>query len=305
MASSTDLSATRTVGTLQVRVHTTHDEPRPPSLTTPLLPCLQFCSFACFLIGIACVVLQEWVRGAIIAAPLAAPHELTRPPVASSAWRSDLVHWCRGRHRPCHEVRSYARHRPLCHRRPTRWFRAHVPPRTPVDPFAERALTALTLPPRTHRWLRGLYAYTLLAWLTSGVAVLQLAHLATRDPAHVAGWAVWLATALAALPAAVLSSTLHVLKYWHGAPSEFTSPLVEAEAPAAGGWNTLAGVNLTPRPSSGAAASAPRSIWPPPPGAGTASRGLAELEAGRGAEWHNTGLSNADTAVWPPPGRVA
>jgi hypothetical protein len=125
----------------------------------------------------------------------------------------------------------------------------------------------------------------------------QLALLATHHPDNIAGWALWLPTGIAALPAAVLSSTLHILRYWRGAKlaTEFTSPLVDSQ-PSAGAWDPVPTprVNLAPRTEHGTSSHPSKPVWPPPP-EGTAPNTGADMEAG--ATDAVKGL-----AVWPPPG---
>lgn len=148
------------------------------------------------------------------------------------------------------------------------------------------------------KWLRALRAFTLLAWLTTALAIVQLALLAACTPDDIAGWALWLPTCIAALPAALLSSTLHILKYWRGSPlvTEFTSPLVNSQPPA-GAWDPapMPRVNLAPRTKGGTPSHESKPVWPPPSEGTAAHTPGADMEAG---------ATNAakDSVVWPPPG---
>ena len=61
-------------------------------------------------------------------------------------------------------------------------------------------------------WHRALVVYTLSAWLALAFTVWQIANLALHDPANVIAWIMWLASAVFAVPAAFLSTTLHAVR---------------------------------------------------------------------------------------------
>lgn len=217
-----------------------------------LLP--QVCALVCFVIGvITCAVLKDWVSGGPRALhPAACQHMEMLSPIEGSPLTCLLL-----------------------------------------SQFG--ILTLLTgcagVLGLASKWSRALRAFMLLAWLTTGLAIVQLALLGTRHPDNIAGWAVWLPTAVAALPAAVLSSTLHILKYWKGSSlkADFTSPLVDSQ-PSQGAWDPapMPRVNLSPR-----AADSSKPIWPPPGSAATTPGSDMEADAAKGP------------GVWPPPGAVS
>jgi|EP00908_Phaeocystis_cordata_P012373 hypothetical protein len=111
-------------------------------------------------------------------------------------------------------------------------------------------------------WHRMLQIYTGCAWLTTGFCVLNIALLATGPApgAQLAGWAFWICCSAVAVPAAVLSSTMHLLRVWHEPlVTEQTAPLVEAEPPPS---LPVLGGGLSSRTAH--AAPPQRPVWPPP-----------------------------------------
>ena len=68
-------------------------------------------------------------------------------------------------------------------------------------------------------WHRALVVYTLSAWLALAFTVWQIANLALHDPANVIAWIMWLASAVFAVPAAFLSTTLHAVRVWRSRAS--------------------------------------------------------------------------------------
>ena len=134
-------------------------------------------------------------------------------------------------------------------------------------------------------WYRGLVLFTLIAWGTLVLCGIEIAMLVAH-PDNVFGWLIWISCSLFALPAAVLSSTLHLLAgaphrrlcphpcprtrtrpcpraVWKPQPmvTEHTAPLVDPEAQG------VAPTMATPRPVADALpGTAPsRPVWPPPP----------------------------------------
>ncbi len=105
-----------------------------------------------------------------------------------------------------------------------------------------------------------LLAYTAFAWATVALAAVEIAQLVSH-PADPLGWLVWLATAIAALPAAVLSSTLHVLDVWprSAVVSEHAAPLVGSQESA----GLQAVLDYPKRPSTLSSPPPPRPVWPP------------------------------------------
>ncbi len=153
-------------------------------------------------------------------------------------------------------------------------------------------------------WKRLLVIFTLLAWATSIAGVARIVTLAMHPPPNPIPWIIWPCTLAAALPAAILSSTLvrhdpprsraprppppptphpphppsqHLLRAWSSSRGEdHTAPLVDpAAAPAAGAL-----------PPAQAGVPAPRPVWPPQNAAEGASQ--------------DTGAQQP-VNLWPPP----
>lgn len=110
-------------------------------------------------------------------------------------------------------------------------------------------------------WHRALVLFTGFAWVTTAFCAINLALLGTQHPDDVIGWILWLFCSAAALPAAVLSSTMHLLRVWRtGAVTEQTAPLVDPVAPSLPTLPPADEAHAGVRPSN-----APqRPIWPPP-----------------------------------------
>ena len=86
-------------------------------------------------------------------------------------------------------------------------------------------------------WYRALVTFTLLAWAVALIALIQLVLLIVDCVHHSCQgnpvpWIIWLAAMLTAAPAAVLSSTMHILRVWQSAPlvTDTSEPLVTADA---------------------------------------------------------------------------
>ena len=101
-------------------------------------------------------------------------------------------------------------------------------------------------------WHKALMVFTTSSWLTTAFCALNLTLLATNNGGGgIGGWVLWVCCSAVALPAAVLSSTMHLLRVWRTAPdralaSEQNAPLVDDQQ------------SSLPAPQSG------RPIWPPP-----------------------------------------
>ena len=82
-------------------------------------------------------------------------------------------------------------------------------------------------------WHRALMSFTLLSWLVALSAFASLLRLALSRPIQTnpLPWVSWLANLLLALPAAVLASTMHILRVWK------PSPMVTGVASAPGHWS--------------------------------------------------------------------
>jgi hypothetical protein len=108
----------------------------------------------------------------------------------------------------------------------------------------------------TFDWHRGLVAFTVAAWANLVLCTVQIIMLVAH-PVNPIGWVTWIICSCLALPAAVLSSTLHLLKVWQKPiVSEHTAPLVDPASEE----------SAQPRHAPTQAAPPPqRSVWPPPP----------------------------------------
>lgn len=169
-------------------------------------------------------------------------------------------------------------------------------------------------------WYRALVTFTLLAWAVALIALIQLVLLIVDCVHHSCQgnpvpWIIWLAAMLTAAPAAVLSSTMHILRVWQSAPlvTDTSEPLVTADAAVA----------PIPMPNLHAAAAASRqgpAVWPPPApgaavtsGAGLSSSDLQAAARVAGAAHSGTGAFSANdlaaaakvgmaaASTWPPP----
>jgi len=108
-------------------------------------------------------------------------------------------------------------------------------------------------------WYRALVTFTAASWLAVLLGVIGFTQLCVTRPVQVSPfpWLLWSAMLLVALPASVLSSTLHILKVWRPQPmvSDTTAPLVTAAETG----------DLPPAdapPTEPDAVSRP--VWPPP-----------------------------------------
>ena len=124
-------------------------------------------------------------------------------------------------------------------------------------------------------WHRALVLFTMLSFATSVLAIGTFVDFASKGETNPIPWIFWVIIALAAVPAAVLSSTMHLLRVWTSAPlvTDQTAPLVDPVAA-----------------SSGAAARYQRV---------STKSGGPPME-NRHLDGHNT-TSTASRPVWPPP----
>ena len=119
-------------------------------------------------------------------------------------------------------------------------------------------------------WYRALKSFTMLTWVISIVSITKVVLLIVDCVKNEGcqdnpfAWVVWLLCTLTSLPAAVLSSTMHLLRVWMQPPAitETSEPLVpttehDSETPVL--------------PVIAPGATRPP-IWPPPGAAGGASR---------------------------------
>jgi len=141
---------------------------------------------------------------------------------------------------------------------------------------------------------------------------IQHARLCTRryvlnSSADAFKWTMWVITGCFALPAALLSTTMHVLRVWRGPrpledDNQHRAPLVDAAA-------DVGQIDAAPAPPPPG-----RPVWPPP--AGHAGLGADLLATGRVASAAQSGdysqlsardlaaasrTANAAAVVWPPP----
>eukprot|EP00322_Chrysochromulina_rotalis_P015551 CAMPEP_0115865764 /NCGR_PEP_ID=MMETSP0287-20121206/19892_1 /TAXON_ID=412157 /ORGANISM="Chrysochromulina rotalis, Strain UIO044" /LENGTH=228 /DNA_ID=CAMNT_0003320291 /DNA_START=40 /DNA_END=726 /DNA_ORIENTATION=+ len=163
-------------------------------------------------------------------------------------------------------------------------------------------------------WHRGLVLFTLMSWtlvLMAGILIMQLVLDHNQDPVK---WTVWLLIALASLPAATLSSTMHLLRVWRGPrpPTEDQqrAPLVDEAADWGPGPGAGQCTGQPPQPSPPA-----RPIWPPPSdrplGLGgdllATGRVAAAAQSGDFSQVRATDVAAASrtamkaTSTWPPP----
>lgn len=138
---------------------------------------------------------------------------------------------------------------------------------------------------------RTLWTFTILSWLVSIFSVAAIVvHVINRE-LNPLQWTFWLVHSMTALPAAIFSTMMHVLRVWSGPRPlvEQRAPLVPAEVPPAGeaGAAALAAAVASECP-----------IWPPP--------NAASLTLG--SDLLATAPAASDRAVarpvWPPPARA-
>ena len=156
-------------------------------------------------------------------------------------------------------------------------------------------------------WHKALMVFTTSSWVTTAFCALNLTLLATNNGGGgIGGWVLWLCCSAGALPASVLSSTMHLLRVWRTAPdrtlaSEQNAPLVEDQQSSL----------PAPQPAVGVRRAAPqRPIWPPPNTPASALSGAANAFAGDAselmAELHADDVDGAlrvgaaASKVWPP-----
>ena len=163
-------------------------------------------------------------------------------------------------------------------------------------------------------WHRMLQIYTLCAWVTTGFCALNLALLVTKHPGDLGGWFLWIACSMAAVPAAVLSTTMHLLRVWHEPlVTEQTAPLVEEPQPSLPA--PAPGLNCRTAHTTAHTTAPQRPVWPP---LGTPASALSRSDvagaANVGYAIHTgdaSGLSTKDAvgaarvgaaanSAWPP-----
>merc|ERR1711988_1092250 len=67
-------------------------------------------------------------------------------------------------------------------------------------------------------WHRALVSFTLCAWLVVSQSVLRIVLLVVNHQSDPMLWTLWLLNAVASLPTALLSSTMHLLRVWRPRP---------------------------------------------------------------------------------------
>ena len=112
-------------------------------------------------------------------------------------------------------------------------------------------------------WHQALVVFTTSSWVTTALCAINLALLATSGGSGIGGWLLWAACSAVALPAAVLSSTMHLLRVWRSAPdrtlaSEQNAPLVDDQQSSLPTPQPAMGLRGVPH------AAPQRPIWPPP-----------------------------------------
>ena len=177
-------------------------------------------------------------------------------------------------------------------------------------------------------WFRALATFTMLAWAVALTSIIQVVVLVVNCVHHTncngnpLAWLFWLASLLSGVPAAVLSSTMHILRVWRPAPlvSDTSEPLVTAAAD-----EPLPTPRLHQGSADAAAAAAAATrppAWPPAntplgvaSGAGlstsdfqAAARVASAAHSGTGAFSANdlnaaVKVGAAAASVWPPPAR--
>ena len=158
-------------------------------------------------------------------------------------------------------------------------------------------------------WHRALMVFTSSAWLTTAFCALNLTLLATQNQGGIGGWVLWICCSAVALPASVLSSTMHLLRVWRtSAPdralaSEQNAPLVDDQQSSLPTPQPAGGLRVAPMPQ--------RPIWPPP---GTPASALSRSDlagAANAAHALSSGdpsdlevaeeIGAARVGAWPPP----
>ena len=113
-------------------------------------------------------------------------------------------------------------------------------------------------------WHKALMVFTTSSWVTTAFCALNLTLLATNNGGGgIGGWVLWASCSAVALPAAVLSSTMHLLRVWRTAPdralaSEQNAPLVDDQQSSLPAPQPPMGLRVVPH------AAPQRPIWPPP-----------------------------------------
>ena len=141
-------------------------------------------------------------------------------------------------------------------------------------------------------WRPALLLFTGLSWVTSGVSVVKIFILVGSHNGNAGFWVQWLLAGLSAVPAALISTSLVLLRVWRPiSSSDQMAPLVDptTDAPRAAPSAWPAPQNAPP--SWPPPQNAPPS-WPPPdaPGVDPTARDLFP-----------SGGSTAARGVWPPP----
>lgn len=180
----------------------------------------------------------------------------------------------------------------------------------------------------TFTWYRALISFTMLAWAVALVSIIQFVVLIINCVHHSCNgnplaWLFWLASLLSGVPAAVLSSTMHILRVWRPAPlvSDTSEPLVSAAADEPLPAPRLHQGSAAAAAAGGGASRPP--AWPPAntalgttSGAGlstsdfqAAARVASAAHSGTGAFSANdlnaaARVGAAAANVWPPPARA-
>ena len=163
-------------------------------------------------------------------------------------------------------------------------------------------------------WHKALMVFTTSSWVTTAFCALNLTLLATNNGGGgIGGWVLWACCSAVALPAAVLSSTMHLLRVWRTAPdralaSEQNAPLVDDQQSSLPAPQPAMGLRVVPR------AAPQRPIWPPPDtpvsalgdsDAGAANAAYA-FSTGDASELHAEDVAGAARVgaaaikAWPP-----
>ena len=112
-------------------------------------------------------------------------------------------------------------------------------------------------------WHQALVVFTTSSWVTTALCAINLTLLATSGGSSIGGWLLWACCSAVALPAAVLSSTMHLLRVWRSASnrtlaSEQNAPLVDDQQSSLPTPQPAIGLRVAPH------AAPQRPIWPPP-----------------------------------------
>ena len=143
-------------------------------------------------------------------------------------------------------------------------------------------------------WKRALVGFTMLTWSVAAGSAVSTALLVMHRDTNALRWTLCLANGLAAAPAAVLSTTLHLLRVWSGPRplvSEQRTPLVDPAAAAA-------------EAAAPAVVDRPICSWPPTaPPMSLASSQSCLLSSAQGSSSASGTSAAAPPAppVWPPP----